>query len=156
MIEVITYFTADSIPIMPLVFISIFVICSIMIIAMSILDLHFGKKKAKDEGIFKTHSEGLRRTISKVKEYLALSIAAFFIDILISFLTTFFGIKDYVPLFTILVTCFAIYTEYLSIKEKSSEKFRYAVKNNPKAMMDFIKENREVINELIKGAKDEK
>lgn len=128
------------------------VFLAFIIVVFSIgIDLYFGIKKSKAQGIF-THSYGLRQTTKKTGEYMAFMLFMFFIDVLNPFWVYF----DYValPLFSIFGAIVLVYTEWKSVREKSSEKFRFAIKENPTEIVDFVLRNRDKIDDIIKGIKD--
>lgn len=118
-----------------------------LIVILSIgIDLYFGIKKSRELGLFKTHSYGLRETSKKTVQYLAFMAFMFFIDVLNPVWVYF----DFVPLplLSIFGAIVLVYTEWKSVREKADEKFRYAIKNNPVDIFNFIKENRELIEQL--------
>ena len=124
-----------------------------VIVVLSIgIDLHFGMKKSKEKGIY-THSFGLRQTSSKVVQYLAFMMFMMFIDIL-NPLWAYINVVA-MPIFSIFGAIVLVYTEWKSVKEKSEDKFRYAIKNNPIDIINFIKENRKLIDEIIKNKNEE-
>lgn len=124
--------------------------CFIIVVLSIGIDLYFGIKKSKVRGVF-THSFGLRQTSKKTVEYLALMLFMFFIDVLNPFWVYF----DYValPLFSIFGAIVLVYTEWKSVREKSSEKFRLAIKEHPTEVIDFMLKNKEKIDELISNFK---
>ncbi len=125
-------------------FIIIFISWLIVILAIGI-DLYFGIKKSKKQGVF-THSYGLRKTSEKAVDYSSLMFFMMFLD----FLNPLFAYLDIVtlPLLSIFGAIFLVYTEWKSVKEKVGEKFRYAIKHNPGEILKLINENRELIEEL--------
>jgi len=110
------------------------------------IDLHFGIKKSKEKGIFKTHSFGLRKTSEKTVEYLAFMFFMLFLDFL-NPLFVYFAITP-LPLLSLFGAIVLVYTEWKSVKEKSDEKFRHVIQNNPQEIINFIKTNRDLINEI--------
>ena len=127
--------------------------CFIIVVLSIGIDLYFGIKKSKVQGVF-THSYGLRQTSKKTVEYLALMLFMFFIDVLNPFWVYF----DYIalPLFSIFGAIVLVYTEWKSVREKATEKFRYSLKENPGEIVDFILKNREKIDKLVTGLKEKK
>ena len=118
-----------------------------LIVILSIgIDLYFGIKKSRELGLFKTHSYGLRETSKKTVQYLAFMAFMLFIDVLNPTWVYF----DFVPLplLSIFGAIVLVYTEWKSVREKADEKFRYAIKNNPVDIINFIKENRELIEQM--------
>ncbi|WP_177764039.1 holin [Flavobacterium sp. I3-2] len=135
---------------------AVVVLAWIIVVASIGIDLHFGIKKSRELGVFKTHSYGLRKTSEKVVQYLAFMMFMLFIDVLnpiwayLSF--------PALPLLSIFGAIVLVYTEWKSVREKADEKFRYAIKNNPIDIINFIRENRELIDELrnLKNEENEK
>lgn len=127
---------------------SIVVLAWIIVLASIGIDLHFGIKKSRQLGVFKTHSYGLRKTSEKVVQYLAFMLFMFFIDVL-NPVWAYFTFKA-MPLATIFGAIVLVYTEWKSVREKADEKFRYAMKNSPTDILNFIRENKEIIDELSK------
>lgn len=128
----------------------VFLAWIIVVFAVGI-DLYFGIKKSKENGVF-THSFGLRKSSEKVVQYLAFMTFMLFADILNPFWIYFAYTAT--PLASIFGAIVLVYTEWKSVKEKADEKFRYAIKNNPIDIINFIKENRQLIDEIIKNKKD--
>lgn len=124
--------------------------CFIIVILSIGIDLYFGIQKSKKEGIY-THSFGLRKTSEKVVQYLAFMLFMLFID----FLNPVWAYLNYqsLPLLSIFGAIVLVYTEWKSVREKSSEKFRYTIKENSTEIVDFILKNKEKIYELISDAK---
>ncbi|MVX36223.1 holin [Myroides sp. LoEW2-1] len=119
----------------------------LMVIFSVGIDLHFGIKKSKKEGVY-THSYGLRKTSEKVVEYLAFMFFMLFLDVL-NPLFAYFNITA-LPLMSVFGAIVLVYTEWKSVREKSDEKFRYALKRNPAELIKFVQENRELIEEIKK------
>lgn len=124
----------------------------VIVISSIGIDLYFGIKKSKKQGVY-THSFGLRQTSEKVVQYLAFMFFMMFVDILNPLWAYISAIA--MPIFSIFGAIVLVYTEWKSVREKSEEKFRYAIKNNPIDIINFIKENRQLIDELIKNKKEE-
>lgn len=126
-------------------------VCDLIVILSIGIDLFFGIKKSKDLGIY-THSYGLRQTSRKTVEYLALMLFMFFIDVL----NPFFAYFDYIalPLFTIFGAIALVYTEWKSVREKTSEKFRESIKDSPVEIVSFILKNREKIDSILEGLRE--
>jgi len=127
----------------------IVVLAWIIVLASIGIDLHFGIKKSRQLGVFKTHSYGLRKTSEKVVQYLAFMLFMFFIDVL-NPVWAYLTFKA-MPLATIFGAIVLVYTEWKSVKEKADEKFRYAMKNSPADIINFIRENKEIIDDLSKN-----
>lgn len=119
------------------------------------IDLYFGIKKSKQEGLF-THSYGLRKTTEKCILYLAMMFFMFFID----FLNPIWAYFDLValPLASIFGAMVLVYTEWKSVRENANEKFRNKLQDNTAEILNFIRENREEITALkneLKRKEDE-
>lgn len=117
----------------------------IIVIAGIGIDLYFGIKKSRKEGVY-IHSYGLRQTTEKTVTYLALMLLLLFVDIL----NPFFVYFDYVPLplFSIFGAIVLTYTEYKSIREKTNEKFRNDFEGSARELMKLLKENKDYLNNL--------
>lgn len=131
---------------------SIVFLCQVIVVLSIGIDLHFGIKKSKQAGVY-THSFGLRQTSEKVVQYLAFMFFMMFIDIL-NPLWVYINVVA-MPIFSVFGAIVLVYTEWKSVREKSEEKFRYAIKNNPIDIINFIKENRKLIDEIIKNKNEE-
>lgn len=132
----------------------VLVISDVLVILSIGIDLYFGIKKSKSMGIYKTHSYGLRKTSEKVVQYLAFMVFMHFIDVL-NPIWAYFDLKS-MPLLTLFGAIVLIYTEWKSVKEKADEKFRYAIKNNPNDIINWVKENRELISVIKERIDNEK
>lgn len=122
----------------------------IIVIASIGFDLFFGIKKSKEIGIF-THSYGLRQTSQKVVQYLSFMAFMLFFDALNVF-WVYLDVQK-IPLATLFGAIVLVYTEAKSVREKTSEKFRKALKHHPKEIIQLIKDNKDLVEDLIK--KDE-
>lgn len=118
----------------------------ILVLGACGIDLYFGIKKSRENGIFKTHSYGLRKTSEKVVQYLAFMLFMVFIDI-INPVWIFFSLQQ-IPVFSIFGAIVLIFTEWKSVREKSGDKFREDIKNNPAEIVKWLKENKEVLDNL--------
>ncbi len=126
----------------------IFMTWVIVILAIGI-DLFFGIQKSKSAKIY-MHSFGLRQTSGKVVQYLAFMFFMVFVDVLnpVWVYTKFVPL----PLFSIFGAIVLVYTEFKSVREKSSDKFRLAVTKNPLEIIKFITDNRDLIDGIRKMA----
>lgn len=122
-------------------------ICWCIVILDIGIDLHFGIKKSKEQGVF-IHSYGLRQTTKKTVQYLAFMAFLLFIDILNPFWYYF----DYkaLPLASIFGGIVLTYTEYKSVREKVGDKFRKDVEGNARELYKLLKENKDFFKELDK------
>lgn len=119
--------------------------CFIIVILSIGIDLYFGIQKSKKEGIY-THSFGLRKTSEKVVQYLAFMVFMLFID----FLNPVWAYLNYqsLPLLSIFGAIVLVYTEWKSVREKSSDKFRRDIGSNAKELMGHIQEIKSEISKL--------
>lgn len=134
---------------------TIVMIVWLLVILSNGIDLYFGIKKSKESGVY-THSYGLRKTSEKVVQYLAFMFFMLFIDVL-NPIWVYFDLVQ-LPLLTIFGGIVLIYTEWKSVKEKTDEKFRYAIKNNTADIIKFLQENKdfvEKLSEIENNKKDE-
>lgn len=113
------------------------VVLAILILIVALIDLHFGIKKSKADNKFKTHSFGLRQSWNKIKEYWAYLFLAFVVDFL-NVIWVYVKDVEAMPLISIFVTITVVYTEYKSIREKSDEKVRHALKDSSVETINYI------------------
>lgn len=126
-------------------------LCWGIVLASVGLDLYFGVKKSKEEGVF-MHSFGLKQTTKKTVLYLTFMTFLLFGDVMNPFWYYF----DYLqlPVFTITGAFVLTYTEYKSVKEKNEEKVGKEIENNMKELYKLLKDNRDVLRDLDKKSKD--
>lgn len=119
--------------------------CFIIVILSIGIDLYFGIQKSKKEGIY-THSFGLRKTSEKVVQYLAFMLFMLFID----FLNPVWAYLNYqsLPLLSIFGAIVLVYTEWKSVREKSSDKFRRDIDSSSKEIMGHIQDIKTEISKL--------
>lgn len=86
-------------------------IIALLVIIASVIDLHYGKKASKKVGQFKTTSFGLRKTISKDKDYMTFYFFAVLIDSCLSFVLSF-------PAACVAIALAEIVIEGISVREK--------------------------------------
>lgn len=115
------------------------------------VDLYYGVKKSRKNGGF-AHSYGFRRTSEKTVQYLSFMLFMLFFDVLNVFWVYFDFQK--MPLASIFGAVVLVYTEAKSVREKTSEKFRKAIAENPAEIVEFIKDNRRLIKDLTKDVED--
>lgn len=128
-----------------------FVLVAWIIVVVSIgIDLYFGIRKSKEIGLFQ-HSYGLRQTSKKVVQYLSFMAFMLFFDALNVF-WIYLDVQK-IPLATLFGAIVLVYTEAKSVREKTSEKFRKAIAEHPLEIIEFIKANKDLLDDLIK--KDE-
>ena len=100
----------------------------VIVLVACFIDLRTGMKASKANGVFKTNSYGLRKTLKKFKDYMDVMLMAFLCDI---FLSIFYVRADDfailrlfdLPLVTIVLFIYTIATEFISVLEnKKKEK----------------------------------
>lgn len=124
------------------------------IVMLSIgIDLYYGIQKSKKSGMF-IHSYGLRRTSTKVVQYLSFMLFMLFFDALNVF-WIYFDVQK-IPIASIFGAIVLVYTEGKSVREKTSEKFRKAIAENPAEIVEFIKDNKKLLKELTQDIKEMK
>lgn len=119
--------------------------CFILVILSIGIDLYFGIQKSKKAGIY-THSYGLRKTSEKVVQYLAFMLFMLFIDIL-NPVWAYLNYKA-LPLLSIFGAIVLVYTEWKSVREKSSDKFRNDIGSNSKEIIGHIQEIKSELSKL--------
>ena len=129
---------------------AVLVTWAVVIMAIGI-DLYYGIRKSRKSGMF-THSYGLRRTSAKTVQYLSFMLFMLFFDVLNVFWVYFDFQK--MPLASIFGAVVLVYTEAKSVREKTSEKFRKAIAENPAEIVEFIKDNRRLIKDLTKDVEE--
>lgn len=122
---------------------------AIVILAIGI-DLYYGIRKSKAGGMF-THSYGLRRTSQKVVQYLSLMLFMLFFDSLNVF-WIYFDVQK-VPIATLFGAIVLVYTEAKSVREKTTEKFRKAIAENPAEIIEFFRDNKKLLKEVVEDVK---
>lgn len=122
-------------------------VCWVIVILSIGIDLHFGIRKSKEQGVY-THSYGLRQTTKKTVQYLTFMAFMFFLDVLNPFWYYF----DYraLPLASVFGGIVLTYTEYKSVREKAEDKFRENVEGSAKELYKLLKQNKEFLESLDK------
>lgn len=95
----------------------------------------------------KKFSKLAMETFNKVVEYLCFMFFMLFIDVL-NPIFSYFDIIT-LPLFTLGGAMFLIYTEWKSVRKNSSDSFKENLENNPSEMIEFVRDNADVIKELL-------
>lgn len=117
------------------------------------IDLIAGVMKAKAAGEVRT-SFGLRRTVSKFKDYYSLLLVSSMIDVLLSLLDTYNQ-----PFVTFAAGLYLVVIELISIREKWDEKVRRRNNKDIHAVLSVL-ENRgdllKAFTEILKRETDEK
>lgn len=120
-------------------------LCTAVIIAIGV-DLLFGIRESKKQGIY-THSQGLRKTTAKLSSYLSLILVAFVLDS-INPLFVFISSVPHLPILTILVSMFFIFTEWISIREHTSKGMRKKFRQTPVQMREMLKEIKDIKDDI--------
>ncbi len=127
-------------------------LCWIIVICSIGIDLYFGIQKSKKEKVF-IHSYGLRQTTFKSLQYLAFMCFMLFLDIL-NPLWVYFNLIA-LPLVSIFGAIVLVYTEWKSVHEKSSYKFRGSLQKNASEILKILQDHKEFLNEF-KNLQNEK
>lgn len=125
-----------------------------VLVAMSI-DLHFGIKKSKQLGEHTT-SEGFRRSVHKVVYYYSMLTFALLFDALNPFPYYLPFPLSIVPIITILFSMVLIFTEAKSVREKAEDKLRRKTDQSMFEVVELIKNNKEILNNVAEFLKQEK
>ena len=110
-------------------------------------------KKQKKIGEFIT-SEGFRRTIHKVVYYYSMMIFGLLFDFLNPFSYYFPYPISILPIITILFGIVLVYTEAKSVREKAEDKLRRKTDSSIIDIVETVKNNKEVMNNLIEFLKN--
>lgn len=134
------------------------------VIPLSGIDLKTGIEKSKKLGIYKTFSDGLRKTGMKILEYAGLFFAALAIDFALSYLSTVPGeipkdVYSNYPLLNLLYILYVFNVPFVSIAtiiwevviERKSIKENYEVVNDKQELPDLSDETKTVLNEIAKA-----
>lgn len=142
--------------------ISIIAFFWVLVFIASFIDLRTGIKASKSQGCFRTTSSGLRQTLRKDMEYMAVMFIAFLLDFALSYLSNLseiigiLGIFS-VPILSILALIFIIVTEGISVKENIEKKNGSAIipKETISLMAELIdtlgEDKLKAVAELIKN-----
>lgn len=120
-------------------------LCTAVIIAI-VVDLIFGIRESKKEGVY-THSNGLRQTTAKLSSYLSLILIAFVLDA-INPLFVYMSNVPHLPMLTILVSMFFIFTEWISIREHTSKGMRKKFRQTPIEVKEMLKDIKDIKNDI--------
>lgn len=137
---------------------AILVVPYVVVLCAIIIDLITGVMKAKAAGEART-SYGLRRTVSKFKDYYSLLLVSTLIDLLLSVLESY-----PLPFVTFGGALYLVVIEWLSVREKWDEKARRRANKDIQAILsvlenrgDLLKAFAEIIKrETEKEGEDEK
>lgn len=125
-----------------------------VLIAM-IIDLYFGVKKSKQLGEH-TSSEGFRRSVNKVVYYYAMMSFALLFDTLNPLPYYLPFPLSIVPIITILFAMVLIFTEAKSVREKAEDKLRRKTDQSMFEVVELIKNNKEILNNVAQYLQNEK
>lgn len=117
----------------------------IVLLAVGI-DLFFGVKKSKDAGLY-IHSIGLRRTVTKIINYLGMMMFMFMFDS-ISPLGLIHNNFNVLPLASIVGCIVLVYIEFKSVREKSEHKFRNQTNKAVAEILDAVLSDEKILNKL--------
>jgi hypothetical protein len=124
----------------------------VVLVAIGI-DLFFGIKKSKSTGEF-THSHGLQRTVQKVINYLAMMLFMLMFDA-ISPLGLIHDKFNILPLASIVGCIILVWTEFISVREKSEEKFRRKTDKVAKDLLELAMKDENLLKRIKETFKDE-
>ena len=139
------YFLDDDLATVIVFCMILLALCTAVIIAIGV-DLIFGIMESKKEGVY-THSNGLRQTTAKLSSYLSLILVAFVLDS-INPLFIFVDAVPHLPILTILVSMFFVYTEWISIREHTSKGMRKKFRQTPVEVREMLKEIKDIKNDI--------
>ncbi|MFL9844727.1 holin [Flavobacterium rhizosphaerae] len=113
------------------------------------IDLYFGIKKSKSLGEI-THSYGLRQTVQKIVNYLAMMLFMLLFDSIspLGLLNEGFNI---LPLASIIGAVILVWTEFLSVREKADEKYRRKTEKVARELLEIALKDDSVLNKLKQG-----
>lgn len=121
---------------------------AIVFIAMT-LDLVAGIMKARKLGEART-SEGLKRSVSKFRDYYGMLLVATLMDILISVVEVY-----NLPYITFACGIYLTFIEGLSIREKGEDKTRRQNHKDLKALITILENRGDLVKGLIEVVKEE-
>lgn len=124
----------------------------IVLIAIGV-DLYFGIKKSKSSGEL-THSHGLQRTVQKVVNYLAMMLFMLMFDA-INPLGLIHDKFNLLPLASIVGCGILVWTEFISVREKSEQKFRRKTDKVAKDLLELAMKDENLIKRLKETFKEE-
>ncbi|MFL9845448.1 hypothetical protein [Flavobacterium rhizosphaerae] len=117
----------------------------IVLVAVGI-DLRYGIRKSKSIGDY-THSAGLRRTVKKIIDYLAMMVFMFLFDSInpLGLISEKFNI---LPLASIIGAIILVWIEFVSVREKADEKFRRRTDKTAREILDIALKEGGVLERL--------
>ncbi len=130
-------------------------LCSLFVVLAMIVDLVSGIIKAKQRGEVRT-SYGLRRTVNKFIVYEGGIMIAIMIDVMIHFSNLLYlfhlNVLVGVPVITCAMGIFLCFIEYLSVREKASDKTKKMMVNGARLAMTVL--DKEKLQEIIAKSLD--
>lgn len=123
----------------------------IVLLAIGV-DLYFGIKKSRQAGEF-THSHGLQRTVQKVVNYLAMMLFMLMFDSInpLGLIHTNFSV---LPLASIVGCTILVWTEFISVREKSEQKFRRKTDKVAKDLLELAMKNKDLVKAMAEKMED--
>lgn len=121
------------------------------------IDLYFGVSKAKALGEYRS-SEGFRRTGVKFKEYYSALLFSLLFDSLLFFTVYLPEPIPKLPIITVCMTGFYVFTEYRSMRENGDQKARRQQQKNLEDLTKYasILADKESVNKLMDYLEREK
>jgi len=117
----------------------------IVLLAIAI-DLFFGIKKSKEDNLY-IHSIGLRRTVTKIINYLGMMVFMGMFDA-ISPLGLLHGNFNILPLASVVGCIVLVYIEFKSVREKSENKFRNQTQKAVAEIIEAVLSDESVLNKV--------
>ncbi len=133
------------------------VMCSLFVLVAMAVDLISGLVKAKQRGEVRS-SYGLRRTVNKFIVYEGGILIAIMIDVMVHFshLLHLFHLDNIVgfPVITCMMGVFLCFIEYLSVREKASDKTKRLMTNGARLAMTVMDKEKlaDIVAEAMKKA----
>lgn len=113
----------------------------ICVLAAVLIDLYHGIKRSKEEGRY-TSSFGLKRTVQKSSSYFTFVVFMLIADIVASIATSSFltfGVAV-LPIFNIIGSAILVWTEWVSVREKSSQKLMNRIDKSKVELFEMAKD----------------
>lgn len=123
----------------------------VVLVAIGI-DLHFGIQKSKKEGDF-VHSFGLRQTVKKTIYYMAFMLFMFLFDS-INPLGLIHENFNVLPLASVLGAIVLVRTEFISVKEKSDQKYQRKIDKVAKELLEIAMKDEGILNKIKENFKE--
>lgn len=117
----------------------------VVLVAVGI-DLVFGIKKSKKNGEF-THSFGLRQTVQKVVNYLAMMLFMLLFDS-INPLGLIHQNFNVLPLASVIGCLILTWIEFISVREKSDQKYKRKIDKVAKELIDLAMTDDNIVKRI--------